>query len=151
MHLETNRLYIIACTKEHACHDGYDNGPHILYYLQQLEVDETLVGWGIWFVVEKESNRIIGDIGFKGKPDANKIVEVGYGFLEEYWNRGYATEAVTTLVDWAFQTSEVDRVIAETLHDNIGSIRVLEKLGMKRTSLTDTMINWELNNKSAQC
>ena len=51
--------------------------------------------------------------------------------LLKYWNKGYATEAVQELIDWAFRTGEVEMIIAETLLDNYGSIRVLEKLHMK--------------------
>lgn len=58
--------------------------------------------------------------------------------------KGYATEAVEGLVDWALKGMAVKKVIAETKMDNIGSIRVLEKVGMKKTQVTGDMIYWEL-------
>ncbi len=147
MELGTERLIVIPCTEETvkiAINQAYDNGPQISTYLKQLSEDSSLLYWGTWLVVRKFDGVVLGDIGFKGKPDGNKVVEVGYGFLESYWNNGYATESVGVLIQWAFETSKVDKVIAETLHDNYGSIRVLEKLGMRKINMTETMINWEI-------
>lgn len=148
MELETNRLKIISCTVESvqtAINQNYDNGPEISNYLEQLNKDPSLLNWGSWMVVRKSDDIEIGDLGFKGKPDENGIVEIGYGFLKDYWNNGYATEAVESLIQWAFATSKVEKVIADTMQDNYGSIRVLEKLGMKKVGYTETMIEWELS------
>lgn len=148
MELETNRLKIISCTVETvqiAINQNYDNGPEISNYLEQLNKDPSLLNWGSWIVVHKSDGIVIGDIGFKGKPDKNGVVEIGYGFLKNYWNNGYATEAVGALIQWAFNTSKVEKVIADTLQDNYGSIRVLEKIGMKKVGYTETMIDWELS------
>lgn len=148
MILETKRLKIIPCTKETvqiAINQNYDNGPHISNFLEDLTKDPSLLYWGCWMVVRKSDDRVIGDIGFKGKPDKNQNVEVGYGFLEEFWNKGYATEAVEALIVWAFNTSKVEQVKAETRKDNHGSMRVLEKLGMKRIAQTETMLYWGLD------
>ncbi|MFD3449845.1 GNAT family N-acetyltransferase [Microbacteriaceae bacterium 4G12] len=148
MELETKRLRIIPCTEETveiAISQNYDNGPQISNHLKKLKEDPTHLYWGTWLVVRKTDGIVLGDIGFKGKPDENKVVETGYGFLESYWNNGYATEAVEALIQWAFNTSQVNKIVAETLQNNHGSIRVLEKLGMKKTSMTETMINWEID------
>ncbi|KGR77105.1 GNAT family N-acetyltransferase [Ureibacillus sinduriensis] len=148
--LETDRLKIIPCTEETvqiANHQNYNNGPQITTYLQELTIDPSLLYWGCWMVVRKSDDRVIGDIGFKGKPDKNHTVEVGYGFLEEFWNKGYATEAVGALIAWAFNTARVEKIKAETLKDNHGSMRVLEKLGMHRIDVGETMVYWELDKK----
>lgn len=148
MIIETDKLQIIPCTKETiqiAINQHYENGPQISNYLEELAKDPSLYYWGCWLVVRKEDDRVIGDIGFKGKPDENQTVEVGYGFLEEFWNQGYATEAVKALIGWAFNNSKVEKIKAETLKDNYGSMRVLEKLGMQRTDETESMVNWELD------
>lgn len=153
MELETNRLRIIPCTKETvqmAINQNYDNGPQIPTYLVQLDKDPSLLYWGCWIVVRKFDDRVIGDIGFKGKPDENKVVEIGYGFLKDYWNKGYATEAMEALIQWALNTSKVEKIKAETLNDNFGSIRVLEKLGLQKVDYTETMINWEITKQSHQ-
>ena len=147
MKLETDRLEIISCTEETAQiaeKQSYDNGPQISMSLEMLKSDTTSLGWGTWLVVKKSDSQVIGDIGFKGKPNADKQVEVGYGFLKKHWNRGYATEAVKAIMQWAFATGKVETIIAETHSDNLGSMRVLEKLNMKRVGTTEHMVNWKL-------
>ncbi|MDR4984159.1 GNAT family N-acetyltransferase [Bacillus cereus] len=147
MKLETERLYIVPCTEEMfrvAEKQGYNSGPHIIGHVEHVKEDAALLPWGAWYVIRKEDDIVLGDIGFKGKPSENGTVEIGYGFIEKYWNKGYATESVAELIKWAFQTGEVETVIAETLLDNYGSIRVLEKLHMKRVEATETMINWKI-------
>ncbi|MDL4839491.1 GNAT family N-acetyltransferase [Aquibacillus rhizosphaerae] len=151
MKLETNRLKIISCTVETvqiAIKQNYDNGPEISNYLERLNKDPSILNWGSWMVVRKSDDIVIGDLGFKDKPDENGVVEIGYGFLKDYWNNGYATEAVEVLIQWAFGTSKVEKVIADTLQDNDGSIRVLEKLGMKKVGYTEKVIDWELSKQS---
>ena len=147
MKLETERLYIVPCTEERiqvANEQGYNSGPHIVGHVMNVKKDATLLPWGAWYVLRKEDDSVLGDIGFKGKPNEDQTVEIGYGFIEKYWNQGYATEAVKELIDWAFKTGEVETIIAETLLDNYSSMRVLEKLHMKRVNATEMMINWKI-------
>ncbi|MGG5252300.1 GNAT family N-acetyltransferase [Neobacillus sp. SM06] len=148
MELESSRLKIIPCTKETvqiAINQNYDNGPEIYNHLKHLMEDPSLFYWGSWIVMRKSDGVIIGDLGFKGKPDVNKTVEIGYGFLEDYWNNGYATEAVGALIQWAFSESKIEKVKAETLKENYGSIRVLEKLHLQKVDETETVFHWELS------
>ncbi len=147
MKLETERLYIVPCTEESihvANQQGYNSGPHIVGHIENIKRDASVLLWGAWYVFRKEDDIALGDIGFKGEPNEKHTVEIGYGFVEKYWNKGYATEAVSELINCAFQTGEVEMIIAETLLDNYGSIRVLEKLHMKRVDATETMMNWKI-------
>ncbi|MCR1808292.1 GNAT family N-acetyltransferase, partial [Stenotrophomonas geniculata] len=96
MKLETERLYIVPCTEERiqvANEQGYNGGPHIVGHVKNVKQDATLLPWGAWYVLRKEDDSVLGDIGFKGKPNEDQTVEIGYGFIEKYWNQGYATEA----------------------------------------------------------
>ncbi|MFA9557263.1 GNAT family N-acetyltransferase [Evansella sp. AB-rgal1] len=146
MDLQSERLRIIPCTKDLVANvaDRYKIGPHIPLYLAQLQEDPSQLGWGVWFVIEKETNQLIGDIGFKGKPDMEGTVEVGYGFIPSAQKKGYATEAVHEIIQWAFTSEEVQKVIAECYHDNFPSIRVLEKLNMKNVEIEENLLKWEL-------
>lgn len=94
-------------------------------------------GWLCWYFVlqnDGEGNRIlIGIGGFRDKPDADGKIEIGYSVLKRFRNSGYATEAVRGLVAWAFAQPVVLRVVAETPHGLISSIRVLEKSGFMRS------------------
>lgn len=82
-----------------------------------------------WLLILKSENHSAGVCGFKGPPNIEGAVEIGYGTHPHDRNRGYMTEAVCALVDWAFETPVVERVIAETLINNPASRRVLEKCG----------------------
>ena len=57
---------------------------------------------GAWYVLRKEDDSVLGDIDLK-KPNEDRTVEIGYGFIEKYWNQGYATEAVKRTIRLGFQ------------------------------------------------
>ena len=57
---------------------------------------------------------------------------LGYCFLDSAWGQGYATETVRALLEWAFESLDINRVQAETDTRNLASARVLEKLGFLR-------------------
>lgn len=150
MELQTERLKIVPCTDEllsTISTEEYEIGPHITMFLEKLREDSTQLGWGVWLVINKENNTIIGDIGFKGKPNSENTVEVGYGIIPSAQNKGYATEAVKEIINWAFTNDDVDKVVAECLHDNIPSIKVLEKLNMNKIGTVNDMLKWELKKR----
>jgi ribosomal-protein-alanine N-acetyltransferase len=111
--------------------DLYERTP-MEFALQQLQ-GGARVGWSFWYLVIKvdAQYQLLGICGFKGKPDINGDVEIGYSVLQQFRNKGYATEAVTCLIDWAFTHHHVNGVIAETLPHLMQSIRVLEKNGFQ--------------------
>lgn len=85
-------------------------------------------GWhALWMIVRKDG-AYIGNLSFKGAPE-NGVAELGYGIGEEYRGLGYATEAVETILTWAFDQPGVTAVAAETEAGNAASRRVLEKCG----------------------
>ena len=98
-----------------------------------------------WVAVLKEERRIIGSLAFKGAPDRDNAVEIGYGFDPFYHNRGLATDAVAEMVRWALAEDGVDAVIAETANRNVASMRVLQKVGFVITSATDRFLYWKVS------
>lgn len=102
-------------------------------------------GFECWMIVKKDDMRIIGDIGFKGQPDKNREIEVGYGLVEKEKGKGFVTEALCKILDWAFSQKNVDIIKADCLISNMASIRVLEKVGMKETNRDNELIYWELH------
>ncbi|MGM0877249.1 MAG: GNAT family N-acetyltransferase [Bacillota bacterium] len=143
MEITTKRLKLVPC-KEELLTEDMDVGDHIHYYLHEIEMNPSLIGWGVWLVFRQEDELFIGDIGFKGRP-RNGVVEIGYGILKDAQNNGYATEAVEALINWAFRTRKVEKILAECLRVNIPSIRVLEKLSMMKTNEDEKIIYWERN------
>ena len=61
-----------------------------------------------------------------------KSVELGYWLGKQYWGQGIATSAAKQLCDYAFCTLDINRICASALEVNVGSWRVMEKLGMRR-------------------
>lgn len=106
------------------------------YFADRLDESPDQVGWLLWYVTLRQRRHrrrvIIGNIGFKGRPDADGAVEVGYSMRPAFQGRGYATEAAHGLVAWAFTHPEVRRVVADTFPHLTPSIRVLEKNGFHR-------------------
>jgi RimJ/RimL family protein N-acetyltransferase len=84
-------------------------------------------------VVLEETGLAIGGIGFKGEPDDQGAIEIGYGLAPSAQGNGLATEAVLCLIDLARRLG-LSALTAETDADNIASRRVLEKAGFTRSS-----------------
>jgi len=84
-----------------------------------------------FFVVPRDTPSVIGSAGFKGPPDSDGIVEIAYGIVPGFEGRGYATEAATALVRFAFATERVRLVRAHTLPVANASSRVLTKCGFR--------------------
>jgi len=87
--------------------------------------------WPGLFFIDSELNALVGSGGFKGGPDPDGFVEIGYEIASEYWNRGFGTEAARGMVDMAFSRAEVRAVRAHTLAEKNASNRILQKLGMQ--------------------
>lgn len=99
------------------------------WFAKQLQEHPELTGWLSWYLLlRKEPLMLIGSSGFKGKPQADGTVEIGYTVLPLYQGRGYATEAVVELLSWAFNQDGVSRILAESASNNKPSVRLLEKL-----------------------
>lgn len=103
----------------------------------QLMASPEDAGWYFWAFIWPSyvggNARLVGGGGFKGPPDNKGVVEIAYAMLTSFREQGLATEAVETLIGWAFSTGQVSEVIAETLPHLIASQRVLEKTGFVET------------------
>jgi RimJ/RimL family protein N-acetyltransferase len=98
---------------------------------EYLKAHPDALGWWMYLLIHSADRKLIGLVGYKGRPDEAGMVEIGYSLSTRYRLRGLATEAARSLVDHAFSYPEIKRVIAHTLPERNGSVRVLEKLGMK--------------------
>ena len=122
---------------------GEDLRDFLPVYGQLVGSADAQAGWGIWLILLPAEYSLIGDIGFKGPPDATGTVEIGYSILPLFRGHGYATEAAAALVAWAAAQPAVRRVTAECLADNDASIRVLEKIGMRQIARDEHGLRWE--------
>lgn len=87
-------------------------------------------GFGQWAVVHKDEAKLIGYIGFKHLDNTPEI-ELLYGLDKAYWDSGLTTEAARACLRYIFENTEHERITAVANPENVGSYRVMEKLGMK--------------------
>ena len=146
--LETSRLLLREIVEEDA-HDVYllNSSPNVMRYLGSERVltslEEALAlvrrrifpqyqnyGVGRWAVILKNNGPFIGWCGLKYDPAASEY-DLGYRFIEDYWGKGYATEAARGVLEYCRQHLSGKRIVGKALIENVASIRVLEKIGMK--------------------
>ena len=85
--------------------------------------------WLCLTVFTLESNRAIGVTGFKLNDDNSLHAEVGYLFLPKYQGKGYGTESLHAVKNYARDVVGVKQLTATVAGDNLGSLRILEKCG----------------------
>lgn len=102
-------------------------------------------GFGLYSVQLKESSESIGMCGLI-KRAALEDVDIGYAFLPKFWSKGYAVEATLAVKEEA-RGLGLKRLVAIVDPANVGSIRVLEKIGLtfeKMIQLSDDDIELKL-------
>jgi RimJ/RimL family protein N-acetyltransferase len=108
-----------------------------------VEQDEGMAIWTYAIVCREPKRRLVGEIGYKGPPNADAVVEIGYALLPEARHNGYASEAVTALVNWALQRDDILRITAETIIGNDASERVLQRCGFRLIGIRADSRWWE--------
>ncbi|MFD5595993.1 GNAT family N-acetyltransferase [Streptomyces griseorubiginosus] len=93
--------------------------------------------FGLFVLVRREDGRAIGGMGFHGAPDEDGRAEVGYDLAPSARGRGYATEALRALSDWALARDDVRSLCATIEPDNAPSQRVIARAGFLRASVEE--------------
>ena len=145
--LETPRATLPLVTLEEAAgiragerQPGWADGYPREDDLDALRVLESVSPWSARHVVRRSDGLVVGSVGCFGPPDAQGLVEIGYGLVESARGSGLMTEIVATLsgaVEAAGAT-----VIAHTEPDNTASHRVLRRLGFRREGEDDGEWRW---------
>ena len=148
--LETERLILRQIDESDAAlQDRVLNTPTVMEHLggvkelHEIEAKHAKVmamfareGFGFMMLIEKATGDLVGHAGMK-KVD-NVLApnvgdhEIGWLVREDRWRRGYAFEAMSAVIDWAFTRHAVPHLVALTSPSNIGSWKLMEKLGMVR-------------------
>jgi RimJ/RimL family protein N-acetyltransferase len=97
---------------------------HMHKWLAELNESHVKVGW-------VELGKFHGTFD-PAEQTINDDISIGYEFSPAYWHQGLASEAIRAILDYAFDTLELSRVVAFVHMDNERSIRLLEKLGFRR-------------------
>ena len=142
--LETNRLFVRESTVEDV-DDFYRiyGEPSITYYMEDLfqnpEEEKVYMqeyirqmygfyGFGMWTVILKEENRIIGRAGLNTR-EGYDLPELGFVIEKEYQKHGYAYEACEAILKYAKEELLFDKVQALVEAENRASVKLLQKLG----------------------
>jgi [ribosomal protein S5]-alanine N-acetyltransferase len=87
-------------------------------------------GYGQWSVVEKQTDLVIGCVGFFCCLDQPEI-ELGWIIRRSHWGNGFATEAARAAIDWTWRTTDIDHIISLIRATDARSTRVAEKSGQR--------------------
>jgi len=111
-----------------------DDAYNFLNFAKSLYNDEAIIeGFRYFFaVVERNSMEVIGYCGLGGPEFDRTITELFYSIDVDHWGRGYATETANALLKYGFNELNLDKIVGFAEEDNIASLRVLEKVGLKR-------------------
>lgn len=94
-------------------------------------------GWGFWAIELKETHQFIGFTGLHDQPSQfsfSPCTEIGWRLARHAWGKGYATEAASACLDFAFNQLNLTRVVAFTATQNRPSLAVMRRLNMQETT-----------------
>jgi RimJ/RimL family protein N-acetyltransferase len=101
----------------------------------QSRIDEN--GWGLWAVEILSTGEFVGFVGLN-QPQMDlpfsPCTEVGWRLAQQYWGRGFATEAGQCAIDFAFNNLRLNEVVSFTVVRNRRSRAVMERLGLTNTN-----------------
>ncbi|NER32805.1 MAG: GNAT family N-acetyltransferase [Oscillatoria sp. SIO1A7] len=149
--IETKRLYL-RLFKPDDLEDLFliRSDPNVMRYmgdgkpLSREQVSENLARiiqhyrdrhFGLWAVIYKHNSQLTGYCGlqfFKQPPETTPdSILLSYMFAKPYWGKGLATEGAKASLRYGFETLKLERIVAFADTENLASLRVMEKVGMK--------------------
>ena len=100
-----------------------------LKYWASLFHNRRSVYWGI---ARKDTDMLIGTAGFNVWSRTHQRGEVSYDLARPHWGKGIMTRVLQAICDYGFSTMDINRIQATVATDNIGSIKVLNKVGFQK-------------------
>ncbi|MEH2150139.1 GNAT family N-acetyltransferase [Nostoc sp.] len=83
-------------------------------------------------IILKEQNQLIGNCGIRVNDPEMREANIGYELNPQYWGQGYATEAAEAILKFGFEELGMHRIWSWCVAENLASVKVLEKIGMRR-------------------
>lgn len=105
--------------------------PHESIRESKQIIKKVFIPAGVWKITYKENGKAVGTISFsedKRRPDIN-CKELGYSINEDYWGMGLMSEAVDAVIEYGFDVMKLEMMSITTGPDNMGSRRIIEKMG----------------------
>ena len=123
--------------------DVLDTLPRIINNLNKVEYP---TGYESWMIIKKGTSEVIGDLGFKGFNNEEENIDLGYGIIKEERRKGYAAEAISEIIKWAFSNKIIKEITANCATENSSSINLLNKFNFRQVKIESNMIYWNLLN-----
>ena len=154
--LETERL-ILRIFNENDAKDAYEylSDEIVMKYMEPIMAYEKVISFiknagiknNLILAIELKNNgKLIGHLIFH-EYENKKVYELGWIINKNFWNKGYAKEASIEIIKYGFETLKLEKIIGETEKENIKSIVLFEKLGMKLVGKNeDDLIEYEIIN-----
>jgi RimJ/RimL family protein N-acetyltransferase len=102
---------------------------------------EHAMGYAMWAVDDATTGSLIGQCGLRPAKsmdeNAGSEIDLAYHFARASWNKGYATEAAAAVLAHGLGPLRLDSIMAVVVPENVGSWRVMEKVGMRYEGLAD--------------
>ena len=149
--LHTSRLVLRPVTMDDAdaYFDIFSDARTMLYWsrepIEEYEEAQELAGQDIewaksescinWGIALPDSNRLVGKINLFQISEQNRRAEIGYLLDRRHWGRGYMSEAMACVLEYAFNTLDLHRIEADTDPDNAPSLALLDRFGFSREGL----------------
>jgi RimJ/RimL family protein N-acetyltransferase len=112
------------------------------------------LGFGLWAVIERESDELIGMAGLTVmEDDGGGDLELAYRFRRDRWGQGYGSEAATAWVETGFFKLGLERIVAVVEPDHVVSKHILEKVGMRfveQRTLHDKLVDFMVVDRPEQ-
>jgi RimJ/RimL family protein N-acetyltransferase len=104
---------------------------HLSEWRTLLRANPDTPPWRAWIAIDRALGEAVGTAGGGGMADTHGCVLVGWAVYPRYERRGYGTDAARAVIDWMRAQPNIRCVRATVPPDNLPSIRVAEKLGMR--------------------
>ncbi|MFT5680137.1 MAG: ribosomal-protein-alanine N-acetyltransferase [Myxococcota bacterium] len=115
---------------------AFNDPSEAVVVVRSLQAQFTSRRMGRLIAIERDTGEPVGWCGLRWHADEG-AADLGYRFLQDRWGRGYATESSRACIGYGFEDLDLPMLFARAVPENIGSVRVLEKLGFVRIGSTD--------------
>lgn len=99
-------------------------------FIEHLQIKYDCGDVAPWGIEDKATSTFIGTCGYVNWNVPHAKAELGYALSRDYWGKGIMTEAAGRIIEFGFREMRLVRIEARCLVPNIGSAKVMEKLGM---------------------
>ena len=117
---------------------------HVRARLRSVINVERRFGYSFLMVRLKATREVVGTCGLIPVERRGPEVEIGYHTGQKFWQKGYTSEAAAECLRWGFEKLGLENIIAVCEEPNVGSWKVMEKIGMHRVGLTTQYYEVEL-------